>query len=184
MFQSAHECLSCGFEFTRNNAVIVLKRDLPSRVPQEKGLRMAQAKTGDLVRIHYTGTLTDGTQFDSSEGRDPLEFTVGSGQIIPGLDQEVQGMAVGEKATVTIPAEQAYGPHDPQSIQQVPRDAIPAEVNIQPGAQLQAQTQSGQTVQLTVVEVDEDSVTVDGNHPLAGRDLVFAVELVEIVKAA
>ena len=145
---------------------------------------MTQAKSGDTVRIHYTGSLPDGTQFDSSAGRDPLEFTLGSGQIIPGLDAEVEGMEVGDKNTVTIPAAQAYGAHDPQSIQQVPRNAIPPEVNVQPGAQLQAKTQGGATLQLTVVEATEDQVTVDANHPLAGQDLVFDVELVEIVKAA
>lgn len=145
---------------------------------------MTKAKQGDTVRIHYTGTLTDGTQFDSSEGREPLEFTLGSGQIIQGLDGKVEGMEVGEKSDVTIPAEQAYGPRDPQNVQQVPRASIPQEVNVQPGAQLQARTQDGNTVLLTVVEANEDNVTVDANHPLAGQDLVFNVELVEIVKAA
>jgi peptidylprolyl isomerase len=145
---------------------------------------MTKAKPGDTVRIHYTGTLTDGTQFDSSEGREPLEFTVGSGQIIKGLDHEVEGMEVGDRNKVTIPADEAYGQRDPQSIQQVPRGSIPPEVNIQPGAQLQARTQDGNTVLLTVVETTEDHVTVDANHPLAGQDLVFDVELVEIVQAA
>ncbi|WP_099865371.1 FKBP-type peptidyl-prolyl cis-trans isomerase [Pararhizobium haloflavum] len=145
---------------------------------------MTKAKSGDTVRIHYTGTLTDGTQFDSSEGRDPLEFTLGTGQIIQGLDAQVEGMEVGTKDKVTIPADQAYGPRNPQNIQQVPRDQIPQEVNVQPGAQLQARTQDGNTVMLTVVEASDEHVTVDANHPLAGQDLVFAVELVEIVKAA
>lgn len=145
---------------------------------------METAKTGDIVRIHYTGTLPDGTQFDSSDGRDPLEFTIGSGQIIEGLDAEVEGMAVGQKSTVTIPAEKAYGPHSDHNVQQVPRSQIPAEVDVQPGAQLQARTPNGDTIMLNVVEVTEDMVTVDANHPLAGQDLIFAVELVEIVKAA
>lgn len=145
---------------------------------------MTKAKQGDTVRIHYTGTLTDGTQFDSSEGRDPLEFTLGAGQIIQGLENQVEGMEVGDKDDVTIPAEQAYGPRDPQNVQQVPRGSIPSEVDLQPGAQLQARTQDGNTVLLTVVETDEEKVTVDANHPLAGQDLVFNVELVEIVKAA
>lgn len=145
---------------------------------------MTKAKSGDTVRIHYTGTLPDGTRFDSSEGRDPLEFTLGSGQIIAGLDNEVQGMEVGDKNTVTVPADQAYGPRDPQNVQQVPRASIPAEVNVQPGAQLQARTPDGNTVLLTVIEANDEQVTVDANHPLAGQDLVFDVELVEIVKAA
>lgn len=145
---------------------------------------MTKAKQGDTVRIHYTGTLADGTQFDSSEGRDPLEFTLGSGQIIKGLDTEVEGMEVGERHNVTIPADEAYGPRDPQSVQQVPRASIPQEVNVEPGAQLQARTPDGNTVLLTVVETTAEDITVDANHPLAGQDLVFDVQLVEIVKAA
>lgn len=145
---------------------------------------MTKAKQGDTVRIHYTGTLADGTQFDSSEGRDPLEFTLGSGQIIKGLDTGVEGMEVGERHNVMIPADDAYGQRDPQSVQQVPRASIPQEVNTDPGAQLQARTPDGNTVLLTVVETTDEHVTVDANHPLAGQDLVFDVQLVEIVKAA
>lgn len=145
---------------------------------------MTKAKSGDTVRIHYTGTLTDGTTFDSSEGRQPLEFTLGSGQIIKGLDAKVEGMEIGEKDKVTIPAAEAYGPHDPQNVQQVPRNQIPPEVEVQPGTQLQARTQDGNTINLTVVEASPEEVTVDANHPLAGKDLVFDVELVEIVQAA
>jgi peptidylprolyl isomerase len=145
---------------------------------------MTQAKSGDTVRIHYTGKLTDGTQFDSSSGRDPLEFTVGAGQIIPGLDKEIDGMELGAQQTVTVPAEQAYGPHDPQKVQSVPRSAIPANIDVKPGIQLQAQTQDGGTLMLLVTEVRDDALTVDANHPLAGKDLVFDVELVEIIKAA
>lgn len=144
---------------------------------------MSEAKTGDTVRIDYTGKLTDGTQFDSSVGREPLEFQLGSGQIITGLDREVEGMKVGDKLTVSIAATDAYGPHDEQKVQNVPREAIPAEIELQPGMQLQAETPQG-PVALIVVEVSEAEVTVDANHPLAGKDLIFDVELVEIVKAA
>lgn len=144
---------------------------------------MTEAKSGDTVRINYTGKLTDGTQFDSSEGREPLEFTLGSGQIISGLDREVEGMKVGDKQTVTVPAAEAYGDHDAQKVQTVPRSAIPANIELQPGTQLQAQTPQGPVV-LVVVEADDSEVTVDANHPLAGRDLVFEIELVDIVKAA
>lgn len=144
---------------------------------------MNEAKTGDTVRINYTGTLTDGTQFDSSVGREPLEFELGSGQIITGLDREVEGMKIGDKTTVTIAATDAYGPHDEQKVQNVPRDSIPAEIELQPGMQLQAQTPQG-PIALVVVNIDEAEVTVDANHPLAGKDLIFEVELVEIVKAA
>lgn len=144
---------------------------------------MTEAKSGDTVRINYTGKLTDGTQFDSSEGREPLEFTLGSGQIISGLDREVEGMKVGDKQTVTVPAAEAYGDHDAQKVQTVPRSAIPANIELQPGTQLQAQTPQGPVV-LVVVEADDSEVTVDANHPLAGRDLVFEIELVDIIKAA
>ena len=144
---------------------------------------MSEAKTGDTVRIDYTGKLTDGTQFDSSVGREPLEFQLGSGQIITGFDREVEGMKVGDKLTVSIAATDAYGPHDEQKVQNVPREAIPAEIELQPGMQLQAETPQG-PVALIVVEVSEAEVTVDANHPLAGKDLIFDVELVEIVKAA
>ncbi len=144
---------------------------------------MTEAKTGDTVRINYVGKLTDGNQFDSSEGREPLEFQLGSGQIIGGLDREVQGMKVGDKQTVTVPAAEAYGPHDEAKVQQVPRSQIPAEIDLQPGMQLQARTPQG-PISLVVAGFDENQVTVDANHPLAGQDLVFDIELVEIVKAA
>ncbi|MEI4261807.1 FKBP-type peptidyl-prolyl cis-trans isomerase [Roseovarius sp. D0-M9] len=141
---------------------------------------MTEVKSGDTVHIHYTGTLTDGTVFDSSEGRDPLSFEVGSGQIIPGLDTAMPGMAVGEKKTVEVPAEQAYGEVDPNARQQVPREGIPADIPLDPGTQLQVQTENGQVLPVTVLEVTEESVTLDANHALAGKDLKFDIELVAI----
>ena len=142
---------------------------------------MTQAKSGDTVRIHYTGTLDDGTQFDSSAGRDPLEFALGAGQVIPGFDNAVDGMAVGESKTVTIPAEEAYGERHEQLVQQVSRDALPEEIEPAVGMQLQSQSPEGQVMMLVVTEVEEESITVDANHPLAGQALTFAIELVEIV---
>ena len=141
---------------------------------------MSEAKEGDTVRIHYTGTLTDGTTFDSSEGRDPLEFTVGSGQIIPGLDTAIPGMSVGDKKTVEVPSDQAYGERQAEAMQTVPRDQIPAEIDVKPGLQLQVQSPQGQVMPVTVAEVSDTEVTLDANHPLAGRDLKFDIELVEI----
>ena len=141
---------------------------------------MTQAKTGDTVQIHYTGTLLDGTRFDSSEGRDPLEFEVGSGQIIPGLDTALPGMAVGDKKTVNVPCLKAYGPIQPGMRQGISRDSIPAEIELEVGLQLQMQSSDGQAVPVTVVELTETDVTLDGNHPLAGQDLVFDIELVSI----
>ncbi|HKL56247.1 MAG: FKBP-type peptidyl-prolyl cis-trans isomerase [Roseovarius sp.] len=141
---------------------------------------MTQVKEGDTVRIHYTGTLTDGETFDSSEGRDPLEFQVGSGQIIPGLDQALPGMTVGDKKTVEVPADQAYGQPDPNAQQAVPRADIPEDIPLDLGTQLQVQTPQGQVMPVTVVEVTDEQVTLDANHPLAGKDLTFAIELVDI----
>ncbi len=141
---------------------------------------MSQAKSGDTVKIHYTGTLDDGEQFDSSAGREPLEFTLGSGQVIPGFDNAVDGMAVGETKTVNIPAEDAYGPRHEQLIQEVPKNALPDDLEPEVGMGLQAQGPDGQFMDLTVTDVAEESVTVDGNHPLAGQALNFDLELVEI----
>ncbi len=142
---------------------------------------MTQAKSGDTDRIHYTGTLEDGTQFDSSAGRDPLEFALGGGQVIPGFDNAVDGMAVGDSKTVTIPPEEAYGQRHEQLVQQVSRSALPDEIEPAVGMQLQSQSPEGQVMMLVVTEVEEESITVDANHPLAGQALTFDIELVEIV---
>ena len=141
---------------------------------------MAEVKAGDTVHLHYTGTLLDGTTFDSSEGRDPLAFEVGSGQIIPGLDVAIPGMTVGEKKIVKIGADDAYGQSNPEMRQAVPREGIPADIPLEVGIQLQMQTPDGQAMPVTVVEVDEATVTLDANHPLAGKDLQFDIELVKI----
>ncbi|UWR02275.1 peptidylprolyl isomerase [Ruegeria conchae] len=141
---------------------------------------MTAIKQGDTVRIHYTGTLLDGKVFDSSEGRDPLEFAVGSGQIIPGLDAALPGMEIGEKKRVEIDCVEAYGPINPGMRQQIPREGIPDDIPLEPGTQLQMQTPDGQALPVTVVEVDEATVTLDANHPLAGQDLVFDIEIISI----
>ncbi len=141
---------------------------------------MTAAKSGDKVRIHYTGTLTDGTVFDSSEGREPLEFELGSGMVIAGFDDGVSGMVVGEKKTVNIACVDAYGAINPAMIQEVPREQIPAEIPLEVGLGLQMQSPEGQVIPVTVAKVTEDVVTLDANHALAGKDLTFALELVEI----
>jgi peptidylprolyl isomerase len=140
---------------------------------------MPQAKAGDTVRIHYTGTLQDGTVFDSSEGRDPLEFTLGAGQVIPGFDAAVDGMEVGATRTVTIVADQAYGQRREDMILAIPREQVPANVNPEVGEQLQV-GQGNEQFLVTVAEVNEREIVLDGNHPLAGEDLTFALELVSI----
>ncbi|HNP35489.1 MAG TPA: peptidylprolyl isomerase [Woeseiaceae bacterium] len=141
---------------------------------------MQQAKNGDTVRIHYTGKLDDGTSFDSSAGREPLEFALGSGQVIPGFDNAVDGMKVGDSKTVTIPPDEAYGPKHEQLVQEVPKSALPPELEPEVGMQLQSKAPDGQTMQLMVTNVADNTITVDGNHPLAGQDLTFEIELVEI----
>ena len=142
---------------------------------------MSDAKAGDTVKIHYTGTLADGSKFDSSEGRDPLEFTLGSGQVIPGFDKAVTGMTVGEAQTVEIPSEDAYGPHDPNGRQSFPRDKVPDGTPLDIGTRLQLSGPEGQPIMVTVAEVTDEHVVLDANHPLAGQDLTFEIELVEIV---
>jgi peptidylprolyl isomerase len=145
---------------------------------------MTQAKNGDTVRIHYIGKLTDGTEFGSSAGQPPLEFVIGSGQVLSGLEKQIDGMELGSSQTLTVPAEEAYGEHDPSKVQVVPRSAVTAGVDVQPGQQLQATTREGGTLAFVVTNVDDQKITVDANHPLAGRDLVFDVQLVDIVRAA
>ena len=145
---------------------------------------MSEVKSGDTVAIHYTGTLTDGTTFDSSDGRDPLEFVVGSGQIIPGLDKAMPGMKVGDKKVVEIPCDEAYGAINPENRQSIPRAEIPEDIPLEIGLTLQMQSPDGQQVMpVTVVELSETEVTLDANHMLAGKDLTFAVEMVSIKEA-
>ena len=141
---------------------------------------MSQAKAGDTVKIHYTGTLDDGSEFDSSSGRDPLEFTVGSGQVIPGFDKAVEGMAVGDQKKVRIEAEDAYGEPSDQMIQEVPKSALPDDLEPREGMGLQARGQDGRVINLTVTEVGDETITVEGNHPLAGKQLSCDIELVSI----
>lgn len=142
-----------------------------------------EAKTGDKVRVHYTGRLIDGTIFDSSEGRDPLEFTVGAGQMIKGFDAGVQGMQVGDKKTLQIPAAEAYGERDEDAIIEFPAENVPSDMKLEPGMQLSLRNQYGQPVPVVVLEIREELIIMDANHTLAGKELVFDVELVEIVGA-
>lgn len=140
-----------------------------------------QAKSGDTVQVHYTGRLTDGTLFDSSQGRDPLEFELGSGMVIPGFDTGIAGMNVGEKKTIHIPADDAYGPVEDDRIIRIPRAEIPADLPLEVGTQLNMhQDGSPQVIPVTVTELTADTVTLDANHVLAGKDLVFEVELVNV----
>lgn len=144
---------------------------------------MSQASNGDTVKIHYSGKLRDGTVFDFSEGRAPLEFKIGENKIIPAVEELVIGLAAGDTTTVEVAAAEAYGPRREEAVQQVERSVIPEGVDVSVGSQLQATGPNGDTMVLTVVEADEATVTLDGNHPLAGEDLLFEIELVEILAA-
>jgi peptidylprolyl isomerase len=141
---------------------------------------MAKAKSGDTVRVHYTGTLDDGKEFDSSRGGDPLTFTLGEGNVIAGFDEAVSGMEVGDEKRVTIPAEQAYGPRRDELTLRVPRTELPGDLQLYEGAQLRME-QGDQVMIVTVRTLDDESVTLDANHALAGEALTFDLQLVEIV---
>jgi FKBP-type peptidyl-prolyl cis-trans isomerase 2 len=143
---------------------------------------MEQVKEGDVVRVHYTGKLTNGEQFDSSEGRQPLEFTVGAGQMIKGFDAAMPGMSVGDKKTINILPEDAYGHKDEQAIIEFPRQNVPNDMKLEPGMQLQLRNEAGQPFPVTVTEIKDDVIVLDANHMLAGKELVFDIELMEIVK--
>ena len=138
------------------------------------------ASDGDTVRVHYTGTLEDGTTFDTSVGREPLEFTLGEGKMIPGFEKAIYGLKVGKSKTVTIPAEEAYGPHRDDLVIVVEREQLPADLDPKVDQQLQMQQTDGRTAVVIVTDVSETTITVDANHPLAGKDLTFEIELVEI----
>jgi len=141
---------------------------------------MAQAKNGDTVKVHYTGRLADGTVFDSSMDREPLQFTIGQGQIIPGFEQAVIGMNPGESKTATIPADEAYGPRLEEMVQTLDKSEFPADLDPKVGDQLQVHLAGGRTIRVTVTDISDSTVTLDANHPLAGKDLTFEIQLVEI----
>lgn len=142
---------------------------------------MLPAKKGDTVKVHYTGSLEDGTVFDTSRDQAPIEFTLGTGDVISGFDEAVVGMSAGDNKTVVIAPDEAYGPRHEEMVQSIPRDAIPGDIDLAPGLVLHAEAPDGKRLSFTVVKHDDEQVLIDGNHPLAGRDLTFALELVEIV---
>jgi len=141
---------------------------------------MSAAKKGDNVKIHYTGTLADGSVFDSSAGRAPLSFRLGSGQVIPGFDEAVTGMKIGDAKTVNIPAAKAYGPRNEDLVISVIRSEVPPDINPEVGMKLQMGGANGELVNVEIIEVTEDYIALDANPPLAGKDLTFAIELVAI----
>ena len=142
---------------------------------------MARAKYGDTVKVHYTGRLDDGTVFDTSANGEPLQFTIGSGQIIPGFEQAVVGMNPGESKTVKIPAEDAYGQRREDLIIEVEKSQLPEGLKPEVGLQLQSRQPDGRIIVLTIADISESHVTLDANHPLAGKDLTFDIQLIEII---
>ena len=141
---------------------------------------MQQAKSGDTVKVHYSGRLTDGTTFDSSAGKEPLSFEVGSGMVIAGFDNGVMGMTVGEKKTIQIPVEEAYGPKNPDMVIEFPVSEFPDDLQLEIGTRLNMTNGAGQIIPVVITEVGQETVMLDANHPLAGEDLIFDIELVEI----
>ena len=141
---------------------------------------MSQVKDNNTVKVHYTGKLTDGQIFDTSEGREPLEFTIGQGQMIPGFEKGLIDMHLNEKKTITLSKEEAYGDAHPELIQEVQKNQLPEELTPEVGMSLISTAPDGSEHQLLVIEVKEDSIIVDANHPLAGKDLIFDLEVVEI----
>jgi len=138
-----------------------------------------EAKRGDNVKVHYTGSLDDGSVFDSSEGKEPLSFAVGSGQVIAGFDEAVVGMAVGESKTVHIPAEKAYGPRNDEMVIHAPIEQVPSDLNPEIGMRLELGGMGGEVVRVVVIDITDSHVVLDANPPLAGKDLIFKIELVE-----
>jgi peptidylprolyl isomerase len=150
---------------------------------------MAQAKEGDRVKVHYTGSLDDGSVFDSSEcgedecgcGHGPMEFTIGAGEVIPGFDAGVVGLSVGDAKTIHIPVEEAYGERIEEMVAEVPREDLPPDVTPEVGQQLEVTQEDGQIFQVLVTEVNDKTITIDANHPLAGQALNFDIRLIEIL---
>ena len=142
---------------------------------------MAQAKHGDTVKVHYSGKLNDGSVFDTSHNREPLQFTIGEGQLIPGFEKTVVGMNMGESRTINIQAENAYGLHHKEMVGVVGRNQFPPDLEVKAGQQFETHNEDGRTIIVTVADVSESDVTLDANHPLAGKDLTFDIQLVAVV---
>ena len=142
---------------------------------------MAQAKHGDTVKVHYTGKLKDGRVFDTSANRDPFEFTIGDEQVISGFEEAVVGMNPGESRTAQIPVDEAYGPHSEEMVLEVDRNQLPEDLEPEVGDRLKVRQSDGETFVVTVTDISASSLTLDANHPLAGQDLIFDIQLLEIV---
>jgi len=142
---------------------------------------MSKAKSGDTVKVHYTGKLDDGTIFDSSEGKEPLEFTINAGQVIPGFEEGVIGMEVGEIKTITVPSDKGYGPHREDMVVVLDMDKFPDNIQPEVGQYLEVNQPNGQKILVEVTDISEGKVTLDANHPLAGKNLTFEIQLIEMI---
>jgi len=145
---------------------------------------MSEAKQGDTVKVHYTGVLRNGRIFDTTSEKEPIQFTIGQGDVIAGFEQAVIGMAPGDSKEQVIPADEAFGPRREEMVQQVSRADLPDHLELEVGKQLQVTDPGGQSAVLTITELSDSEVTLDANHPLAGEDLTFQIELVEVITAA
>ncbi len=164
-------------------AVVLAVNPQPDAAQRQKADGMSAAKGGDTVKVHYTGRLDDGTVFDSSAGEDPLEFTIGDRDVIPGFEDGVLGMTVGDTKTITIESKDAYGPHRPDLVMEIARDQLPDDVEPEVGQLLEFRQPDGVVIPLVLTELADDVVTLDANHPLAGKELTFDLELMEITTA-
>lgn len=144
---------------------------------------MTTAKQGNSVKVHYHGTLSDGTVFDSTYEESPMDFTLGEGEIIPGFEEAVEGMDEGEKKSITVEPDRAYGDYNEKGVVQVPRENLPEDIQPEEGMMLQLNTPEDQVVYVTVTEMDQENVTLDANHPLAGKTLNFDIELIQVNSA-
>ena len=170
----------CGRKEEKQPSVKETEKMLPGKVIPEKGDEKTIVKKGDRVKVQYTGTLQDGTIFDKSKEGEPLEFTVGSGQLIPGFDKAVEGMKLNEEKKVTIKPEDAYGKRDETAIREYLKDALPENFKPEKGMVIRLQDQSGRAIPGTITDINENSITIDLNHPLAGKDLTFNIKVVGI----
>lgn len=170
----------CGRKEEKQPSVKEAEKILPRKVIPDKGGEKALVKKGDRIKVQYTGTLQDGTMFDKSKEGGPLEFTVGSGQIIPGFDKAVEGMKLNEEKKVTLKPEDAYGKRDETAIREFPKNSLPENFKPEKGMMIKLQDQTGRAIPGTVTDITENSITVDLNHPLAGKDLTFDIKVIGI----
>jgi FKBP-type peptidyl-prolyl cis-trans isomerase 2 len=150
-------------------------------IPQQKGLIMTQAQSGNTVKLHFTGKLDDGTIFATSSDSEPIELTLGRGQILPGIERAVEGMASGESKTIKILSEQAYGPRRDDLTQEIPKEHLPVDLTPEVGQKLRIDRPDGDPMIVSIAAVSDTAITIDANHPLAGKDLTFDLEMVEIL---